>query len=611
MKRPALKKARRKGGRPRLSDAEKARRGTLQPCRTRRPRPRTPRQPVSIPTARNFPAMAAGYVRDILTGATPASEWVRLACERQVRDLHKAATDPTWPYVWSDEHAIEACEFIEQLPHIEGSWGSHTIVLHPFQVFILALLFGWRHKSDLSRRRFTVLYLEVARKAAKSTLMAAISLFHLLREREAGASVICGASTGQQARICFAIMQRMVRRSAWLRGQGAVALANAIITGEDGSAKPINAKASSQDGLNPSVILLDESHAQDFELHDVLRSAQGARQNPLLLAPTTAGYSLVSVGYALRTTLTKVLQQVFEAEHFCGAIYTLDEADDWRDERVWVKANPMIGITPTLDWVRTYCRDAQQTPGLEGEFLVKVCSRWAAASSAWLSMTAWDQCADPKLTLSMFAKERCWIGCDLAQLDDLAAVALVFERKGILYGFAQFYLPRFVVDERARAVPAYRTWVNSGLLKLTEGPMIDYSVIESDIRAFCNQFQVQAIVFDQFGSAHLSSLLATDGLPAIVEPKNARTFTPPARELETRVKHGRFRHDGNPCLKWMASNCVVERRVDDSILPKKVRAESPEKIDGIDALLEAMGAMLRTPVATEPQFQMFFFGGRR
>src|SRR4029077_14830178 len=185
----------------------------------------------------------------------------------------------------------------------------------------------------------------------------------------------------------------------------------------------------------------DESHAQKFGLDEVLKSAQGARANPLMLCPTTAGYDLLSVGYALRTTLTKVLQQVFEADHFLGIIYTLDDADDWRDARVWVKANPMLGITPTLEWVRSYCADAQQTPGLEGEFRVKVCSQWAQSAQTWLSLTQWDACADPALRLEAFVGQRCWIGADLAQLDDLAAVALLFEDGERITAFVQFYLP--------------------------------------------------------------------------------------------------------------------------------------------------------------------------
>lgn len=613
MTKTVRKQAKNKGGRPRLPDAEKLRRGTLKPSRVSANITRdNGRIGASLPTEHpDYIAIARGYAADVLAGKIVACKWVRLACARQQRDLQRAASDPTWPYFWSDEHAIEACDFIEHLPHVEGRWTTDTIRLEPAQVFTVACLFGWRHRADPTRRRFTQLYDEMGRKNAKTTLAVAMATFHLVREREPGASVVYGATTGQQSRIAFSIQQRMVRRSAWLRDQGVEALANAIIT-SDGTAKPINAKASTQDGLNPSCIVLDESHAQTFELHDVLRSAQGARQNPLILAPTTAGYDLLSVGYALRTQLTKVLEGIYEADHLFGLIYTLDEGDDWRDPRVWIKSNPLLGVTPSVDWVQRYCTDAQQTPGLEGEFRVKVCSQWMQGSSAWLSMARWDACADPKMTLADFEGQPCWIGADLAQLDDLAAVALLFEVGDTLCGFVQFYLPAHVVDERAKAVPAYRQWAAAGILTLTEGPMIDYSVIEADIRAHCKRFKVQAIVFDQFGSAHISSLLAADGLPAVVEPKNAKTFTPPARELEARVTHGRFRHDGNPCLKWNASNAVVSRRIDDSLLPKKDSPESPNKIDGIDALLEAIAAKLRAPapVAVREPF-LLFVGGRR
>jgi phage terminase large subunit-like protein len=601
--------ARRPVGRPALSDAERARRGTLRPDRVRDATALPDEQlPVEVSSSRDYVGEAHGYVRGVLGGAITACRWVQLACERHERDAMRAATDPDCPFIWDAARATEACLFIEQLPHVEGKWTTSNITLQPSQVFLVVSLFGWRQRDDPTLRRFTTLYLELGRKGAKSTLMAAIAFFHLLREGEVGASVVCGATTGTQARIVFGIMQRMVRASPWLRAQGVEALANAIVT-VDGTAKPINAKASTQDGLNPSCIVLDESHAQKFGLHDVLKSAQGARPNPLLLAPTTAGYDLLSVGYALRTHLTKVLQQVFVADHLFGLIYTLDDTDDWRDSKVWVKANPMLGITPKLDWVAKYCLDAQQTPGIEGEFRVKVCSQWMQSSSSWLSMTAWDACADPTLTLERFKGKPCWIGNDLAQLDDLAAKALVFEEDGIVYGFVQFYLPRDVVEARARVEPAYKQWALDEVLTLTDGAMIDNAVIEADIRADCKRFQVKAIVFDQFGSADLGARLAKDGLPAVIEPKNAKTFTPPARELETRVNHRRFRHNGNACLKWNASNCVVNRRTDDSILPKKEGPESPNKIDGIDALLEAIGAMLRKPAA--PAFRMLVLGGGR
>ncbi len=552
--------------------------------------------------------IARAYAADVVAGRVEACKWVRLACERQERDLARDAGG-TRPYVWDEAAATAACHFIEQCPHVEGRWASPLIVLEPWQVFLVTALFGWRRRADMTRRRFTTLYLEVARKAAKSTLAAAVGLYHLLAEGEPGASVVCGATTGQQARMVFGIMQKMVRKSAWLKAQGLEVYANAIVA-PDGSARPVNSKASTLDGLNPSCIVLDEGHAQDFELHDVLKSAQGARPNPLLLCPTTAGYDLLSVGYALRGQLTKVLEQIYDADHLLGVIYTLDDEDDWRDPRVWVKANPMIGISPKLDYVVNYCADAQQAPGLQGEFQVKVCNQWAHSAKAWMPVAWWDKCAEPALKLADFAGKRCWIGADLAAIDDLAAIVYLFERGPEVVAFLRCYLPEGVVDERARAVPAYREWAELDILVKTDGTMIDYDRIEDDLRADCKRFDVRRIVFDQFGSTQIAGSLSNAGLPAIVEWKSARTFTPPSREFEGLVKHGKIRHDGNSLFRWAFSNVVVQRRVDGTILPKKESAESANKIDPIDALLQAMiGRAIG--VVKPKEYSMLILGGTK
>ena len=563
--------------------------------------------PDSTPApSRPYAALARQYTADVLAGRIVAGKWTRLACQRQQRDLDRERDDPDWPYVFRLGAVQAICRFVEQLPHVEGKWPTPTIRLEPSQIFLLACLFGWRQKADVTRRRFTTLYWEMGRKGAKSTLMAAIALYHLLEEGEPGPQVICGATTGDQARIVFTIAAKMIRAAAWLRARGLATFANSIMS-LDGSMKPINAKASTQDGLNPSCIILDESHAQTFELYDVLKSAQGARANPLLLCPTTAGYDLLSVGYALRTTLTKILDGVFAAEHVFGVIYSLDDGDDWRDEQTWRKANPMLGVAPLLEQLRRHCLDAQQTPGLEGEFRVKCCSEWQNAASTWLSMTAWDACADPTLRLEDFAGHPCWIGADLAQRDDLAAVALLFERDGCLIAFVRNYLPAGVVLARARAVPEYRIWRDRGELVTLDGEIIDYNRVEADIRGWCQQFQVRDICFDEFGSLQISAALYNDGLPARTEPKRARTCTPPARELQTRVDHGLFRHDGNTCLRWQASNVVVTRGIDDSLVPKKEAKMSPHKIDAIDALVSAIGGWLRT-ATVEPNYAVVVCG---
>jgi phage terminase large subunit-like protein len=594
-------------GRPRLPADVKARRGTLRKHRERGKggTTQTPRfvgfsggTPLAPLEPRDYGAIASGYMAGVLDGSIVACAWVRLAVERQDRDLRRAADDPTWPYVFSSSHAAGVCAFVERLPHVEGHWPTATIRLAAWQCWLLTTLYGWRHRGDLSRRRYTSVFWQTGRKSAKSTIAAGLALYHLLHEDEPGASVVCGATTGAQARVVFGIAQRMVRRAPWLRDAGLQAWAHAITHDAiGGSMRPVNAKAQSLDGLNPSCIVLDESHAQTFELHDVLKSSQGARRNPLLLCPTTAGHDLLSVGYALRTTTTKILQGIYAADHVFGVLYGADEGDGWRDARTWQKANPSLGTTPTIEWVRTYATDAEQTPGLQAEFRTKVCCEWLQSGSAWLDMGAWDRCADPSLRLDDFAGARCWIGADLAALDDLAAVALVFARGDLLYAFVRCYLPADVVAERARAVPAYREWADAGRLVLTDGNMIDFARIERDIRADCRRFKVADIVFDQYGSIQIAGNLSNSGLPARIEPKNASTFTAPARELETRVKHARLRHDGDSLLKWAASNVVVTRRTDDSLLPKKETAESPNKIDPIDATLQAIGGWLRQPAA--------------
>jgi phage terminase large subunit-like protein len=354
--------------------------------------------------------------------------------------------------------------------------------------------------------------------------------------------------------------------------------------------------------LNPSCISLDESHAQDFSLHDVLKSAQGARMNPLLLAPTTAGYSLTSVGYALRATAMKVLDGVIDADHLFCALYELDEGDDWRDERVWIKAAPMIGVSPTLAYVRQYRDDAIATPGLQAEFEVKVCNRWLHAASTWLSMPAWHRCADPTLRLDDFAGAPCWIGVDLAERDDIAAVALCFRRDDVVVVFVRGYLPALVVSERARAVPAYLEWVQAGELVVTDGNMTDYATIEADLRKDCERFDVQDLCIERFGALHLASNLTTDGLPARIEGKNSKVFTAPAKELEARIKAAQLRHPGTSFLTWQISNVCVERRRDGSLLPTKDAPNSGNKIDAVDAILLALSGLVTaaTPDPYEP-----------
>jgi len=548
------------------------------------------------------------YVNDVLTGRIVAGKWLRLACARQRRDLARK----DWGYRWSDWHAADVCGFVEKLPHIEGTWTTRTIQLEPVQIFLLTTLFGWRTADG--GRRFSLAYICAARKFAKSTLAAAITLYCLTCEQEPGPQIIIGATTGQQAQKVFRPASEMVKRTPDLRAAfGVAAWAHAITCETTGGfIQPINAKGSTQDGWNPYVAVLDELHAHPTPaLYNVIRSSLGSRANQLILIVTTAGHSVAGICYEQESLAKKILDQVIDADHFFAVIFAIDDDDDVFDEACWMKANPMIGITPSWQKMREYAAEARVSPLALGEFTTKRCNRWAGAAEAWLNLARWDACADPSLTIDRFVGRPCWIGGDLSDCNDLTATVRLFADGGQLFAFPRFYLPRDLVDAKAATATAhYRAWANAGLLELTDGNAIDHNRIGADVRADCQRFDVRAIRFDRYQSAQLMTGLASDGLPAVILPKNAATWTAPAQELEKAILAGTFRHSGHPVYRWNASNVCTSRRIDHSILTKKDTPMSPNKIDGIDATIAALSAYL-TPAPTPPNYRVIVFGGRR
>lgn len=562
--------------------------------------------------ARDYTGIALKWAKDVVAGRVVACKWVKLACRRHLNDLKRPKS---WGYVYDRWHGDDVCDFIEKLPHVEGVWKTETIFLEPAQIFILSTVFGWRRRDD-GGRRFSYAYIEMARKGAKSTTTAGVGLYCLCCEGEVGPQVIIGATTGEQAGKVFKPMQGMVRKSPDLQAAfGVRPWARSITCSDNGGyVQPINAKGSTQDGHNPHLGVLDELHAhKDRALFDVIKSAFGARTNPLMWIITTAGFNTTGVCYEQRTYLTKVLEEIFEADHFFGIIFTLDDevldedgkvlvpADDPFDEKVWVKANPMLGVTPTLKYMRDEAKDARASPSSEGNFKTKNLNIWLSGHQRWLNMVRWNQCADPRLDWEDFAGLDCWLGGDLADKDDITALVLAaFDEMDRLLVKPMFWLPEAVLLDPTHADgkgPApYRTWVKQGYLKLTPGDWVDHNEIEKQVVEFIDAFAIRRITFDQFAAAQAMASRINeehgDGTRPLAEilHKKAAAVTDPAKELEARVKGGpaRLRHDGNPVMTWMASNVVVSRRRDETILPIKESPMSPNKIDGIDALINAI-----------------------
>ena len=539
----------------------------------------------------NWTSIAKDYAKR--KGKDRLGKWARLACDRFLADLEKAGKGKDFFY--SDDEAVKVCEFVSNLPHVEGKWKSDNIALEPFQVFLLCNLFGFRNPDG--SRRFTSALFALARKNAKSTIAAAIGLYCLTMEDETGPQVISAATTGDQAAIVFNTAKRMVDKTQDFRdGLGVEVLSRSVVCLPSGGVmKPINAKASTQDGLNPSCIILDEIHAhKSHDLLNVLQSAAGARRNPLFMYTTTEGYETPGPWPEMRKFAQQVLEGVVEADHFFAVIYAIDDADNEFDDKVWIKANPLIEANPLLkDAIRKDAIDAQAMPGRHAEFLIKRMNRQASTAQGWIDLQRWKACAGP-VPLDELKDWPCYGAIDLASTRDLTSFRLVWLKDGIIYTHGWRWVPTTTVAVRSqRNLVPYAGWVRTGHMIETPGDVTDYDVVFNKIIEASQQFNLVRVAYDTWNAAQIASKLERNNITMEQYIQGPKSYHPAMKYFEEAYYDGRFRHGGDPVLTWCASNIVPRTDQNMNMAPDKKR--SADKIDDMTALLMAIGIMVRDP----------------
>jgi phage terminase large subunit-like protein len=346
--------------------------------------------------------------------------------------------------------------------------------------------------------------------------------------------------------------------------------------------------------LNVHFTVLDELHAhKSRSVYDVIDTARGAREQSLLWNITTAGTDLSGICYERRTYTTKVLERVIDDHSTFGIIYTIDEGDDPFIETSWAKANPNWLVSVLRDDMEAASRNAENSESSRNNFFTKRLNVWVNGESAWMDMVAWSKCADPTLHLPDFAGEKCWMGLDLAQKKDFAALCLVFQRDGVWHVCTRLYLNELAVQESGNA--HLSGWARSGHVIVTDGDITDFDVLADDMRSYCRMFDVQEIAFDPALSMYFAGKLIEEGLPLVEITQRAMFFTPPLIQVENLVHEKKLKFDGNPVMTWMVSNLVVKvSKFNELRSPTKERPEN--KIDGPMAMLMALGrALAQTP----------------
>lgn len=549
--------------------------------------------------------------------------WVRRACQRHLDDLEKSKKK-NYPYRFDLTKAGAICYFLELCPHIDGQWGSPTIVLELWQKFVLGSVYGWVRKKD-GLRRFTKAYVSVPRKNAKTTMLAGVGLHGLSADGEPGAQVYNGANKLEQAMLLFEPARMMVearpeifkRLGIEIRGNKCLWVAKTNSRWRPVSKKP-------GDGGGAHVFIQDEFHeAKTAELTEAIEQGQLARKQSLSWKITTAGVNLAGPCYSYEQQMKQILLGLVTRDRTFAILYTIDDepytdpfgveqpADDWTTVAAAQKANPNWGISVDVDKFLTELEEAVQDPAKAAQFKTKHLNLWCNAAHGYFNLQRWQQCQDKTLKLEDFAGEECLDGIDLANKVDLIARALLFRRMREdgehWYVFWRWYLPSAVANQSENS--HYAEWREKKVLTVTDGDITDYRFILRHMVADSKVFKVRELDFDQREAGKLTQDYHEEtGIDLFEVPQTVKVLSEPMKWLQALIIDRRIHHCGDPIGTWCVSNVEAIPDQNENVFPRHPQGDEKRKIDGVSALLNALvraREVLVQPTSAEVMVQVW------
>ena len=531
------------------------------------------------------------YARAVVNGKIVAGKLVRLACQRHLDDL---VNGNARGLIWDADAARHAIAFFGHLRHSTGEWAGQPFELQLWQAFVIGSLYGWKRKNGL--RRFRTAYVEVARKNGKSVLLAGTALYALVADGELGSHVYAAATTRDQARIIFGEAERMVSASPALRARVTRTVNNLAVMPTSSWFRPLSADATKMDGLNVHFAAVDEVHEHpNAEIIQKLNTATGARRQPLIFEITTAGHDRQSVCWQHHEFSVKALEGSIPAEtadSWFAYIATIDDGDDWTNPAVWVKANPSLSVTVKVEDLKRQVEEAREMPAQQNAIRRLRLNEWTEQATRWIDMGVWTD-GSSSFSEDELVGRTCYGGLDLARVNDLSSLALVFpperpdEKTKIIW---RHWCPQDDILRRVRRDRApYTNWRDHGYLIATEGNTTDFQFLEAEILELATRFNILEIAYDRTFAGELVRNLQDEGITMVEFGQGFISMGPAAAEF-MRLLIGRLlQHGGNPVATWCASNVTVRRDPAGNEKPDKER--STERIDAIVAAVMAVGRL--------------------
>lgn len=468
-------------------------------------------------------------------------------------------------YHYNHEAAEEKITFIEtHCRHVEGSlYGQPLILPDAFKDEILRPVFGLFKPNG--KRLIQKVYIQMPRKNAKTTMMAAVELAMLFNDGEPSAQIYNCAGDDEQAGLLFNAAKKMVNLDPVL--SAACRTFQSSITYKDSYIKKITSKSDTKHGFNTHGWIYDELHvAKNSDLYDTMDTSTGQRDNPIGWAITTPGTDTLSICHRQYTYSKKLLAGAIEDDSYWCVIYETDAAMDIHSPTTWALGNPLYDYSENLrEDIAKKSRQAQNDVQEENKFRRLNLGQWTQSETKWIDTKLWTSLTG-KVRREDFEGDMVWIGCDLSAASDLTSLCDLYYDGDILAAFWSLWIPEDAARkyEKQFNIP-YSIWAREGHINICSGNTINFSEVEERILKFNDEYSIKSMGYDEWNSRDLAARLQEKhGIETMIQ-RQGYGLSAALKKIKELIMAGKFIHNGNPVVAWAFDNILVKENDEGNI----------------------------------------------
>lgn len=493
-------------------------------------------------------------------------------------------------YFFNSKKANMAVRFIETFcHHCEGR--EDLLTLELWQKAIISTIFGVVDEYDV--RMFREVFVVIGRKNGKTLFASAVIAYMVYMDGEYGANIYCLAPKLEQANIVYNNFFQMIKKEEELSELSKKRRSDIYIEETNTSIKPLAFNAKKSDGFNPHLVVNDEVSSWSVEgglkQYEVMKSALGARKQPIILNISTSGYINGGIYDELMTRSTNFLEGNSKERRLLPFLYIIDDMDKWNDIEELKKSNPNMGVSVFDDFFKEEIAIAEKSFSKKAEFLSKYCNRKQNSSVAWLDYNLVDRSTVKELKLEDFRDCYAVGGLDLSQTTDLTAATVLIEKYGKLYAFTQFFIPlkRLEQAQATDDVP-YNKYVKEGILTPSGDNYVDYNDVFNWFVMLVEKYGIRPlkIGYDRYSAQYLVEDLKRYGFQTD-DVNQGENLTSVIREFDGIIRDGNFIIVNNDLLKIHFLNVAIRHNLETRKI-RPVKIEQRARIDGFVSVIDAM-----------------------